>query len=93
MSEDPTGKRALFGPKASGAHPAEGKRALFEAGGTTGGAVRIQCARCGQETRVSVVKAMSLLARVSLWIPGRQYSRRVRCPACHKRSWVRMTLG
>lgn len=75
----------------------DGKRSLYSGGGdgsdrTSGGPVKIDCARCGTTSDVGIVDALKRILRFSLWIPGRTYSRRLVCPACEQRSWVRVRL-
>lgn len=87
---DPTGKRALFSGHVTDDRAADGKSALFSAADMPAGLVIIDCARCGATTRVGAIDAVRRLLSFSLWIPGRPYSRRLRCPACHQRSWVKI---
>ena len=58
----------------------------------TDGPIKIDCPRCGVTSEVGIIDALKRLLRFSLWIPGRTYSRRLVCPACGQRSWVRMRL-
>lgn len=75
-----------------------GKRSLFDPGALTtpapsgSGGVSIECARCGRTSTVGVADALRRIAGLSLWIPGRTHSRRLRCPACNRRAWVKVTL-
>ena len=78
MADD--GKRALFSGADNGQSP------------STDGPIKIDCARCGVTSEVGIIDALKRLLRFSLWIPGRTYSRRLECPACGQRSWVRMRL-
>lgn len=82
MRDEIHGKRSLFGVP-----PAQPSRSASEDGPVT-----IDCARCGVSTRVGVTDALRRLLPVIVWIPGRTYSRRMRCPACDRRSWVRLRL-
>ena len=76
-----------------------GKRSLFESATppapTTDEpfAVSIDCSRCGQTSTVGAVDALRRLVALSLWIPGLSHSRRLRCPSCHRRSWVKVSLA
>ena len=83
MRDDETGKRSLFGSAASQSRHDPGRRSPL---------VTIECSRCGVATRVGVGDALRRLARFSLWLPGRTYSRRLICPACTRRSWVRLRI-
>jgi DNA-directed RNA polymerase subunit RPC12/RpoP len=90
MKEDPTGKRALFTGRVDEDLAAEGKAALFSRRDRRPGKVSIDCSRCGATTHVSRREAARLIAALSLWWPARAFSRRLRCPACHHRTWVNM---
>lgn len=85
MADD--GKLSLFSA-GSAPKPGGGKEALFS--GSSGGPIKIDCARCAQTSVVGVFDALARLARFSFWIPGRTYSHRLTCPACHRRSWTRL---
>jgi len=86
MRDDETGKRSLFGPPVGGGRVAPGaRRATFRL-------ITVDCSRCAAATRIGVLDALRRLARWGLWMPGRTYSRRIVCPACGRRSWVRLRL-
>lgn len=79
----------------------DGKKSLYS-GGTGGhapgdadttGPVKIDCARCGVTSEIGVINALKRLFRFSLWVPGRTYNRRLECPACNQRSWVRLHIA
>ncbi|MDH4115864.1 MAG: hypothetical protein OEX04_09810 [Acidimicrobiia bacterium] len=93
MSHDPTGKRALFTSQTGQDQAADGKAALFSHADQPPGPVLIDCQRCGATTHVGAGDALRRVLGLSLWVPGKPYSRRLRCPACHRRAWVRLTLG
>jgi hypothetical protein len=92
MADD--GKRALFSGGRSGSKkpPGEGKDALYSHDSESHGPIKIDCARCGVTTNVSILDALGRLVRFSLWIPRREYSHRLVCPACDQRSWTRIRL-
>jgi hypothetical protein len=96
--DDPMGKRALFGPppmhgeqQLPGSHD-PGREAYFSSGPHETGTVVVDCSRCGEKTRISVLDAGIRLASLSLWIPGKRHSRRIRCPSCDHRAWCRVSL-
>lgn len=91
-SSKPDGKRALFSSPPTPSTGGEGRGALYSAHRPTG-PVRVDCSRCGATTRISAADALRRIAGLSLWLPGRTYSRLLRCPACHRRSWVRLRLA
>ena len=77
-ASDPMGRRALYSV-------AEQPPALV--------AVAVECSRCGQTTVVTP-RALVGLALPSLHLPflhGR-HSSWLRCPACRRRTWVRLGL-
>lgn len=84
MRDDETGKRSLFGPAPSRPTHSDDDRQP--------GPVTIECSRCGAATRVGIGDVLRRLFRLSLWVPGRTYSRRLTCPACSRRSWVRLRI-
>ncbi len=87
MRDDPTGKRALFESHSGTLGEPDGKDALYEHGD-----VAIDCSRCGRTTLIAWSDAIRRVLGLSLWVPGMAYSRRLRCPACDRRSWVRLRL-
>ena len=101
MTTDGTGKHALF----SAAHPAEaapatdpliggdepgGTEALYSVGAHRPGSVVFECSSCELRTRMSTVEAGLRIAMLSLWIPGRHFSRWMLCPSCRTRRWSRI---
>lgn len=92
MSRPDDGKRALFSHRPEPPSDVDGKQALFRPGHRPSGPVTVECSRCGATTRIGAADALRRLAGLSLWVPGRTYSRRLRCPACHRRSWVRLRI-
>jgi hypothetical protein len=99
MSEgDPMGKSALFSPPPMppqestrpGDEPATGKHALYSAGPRRRGTVVVECSRCLNHSRMSTVEAGVRIAFVSLWVPGKKFSRWLQCPECERRTWCRI---
>ena len=91
MSEsERRGKSALFGPSMPSTAPGnQGRRAVFSAPRRRRGDVLVECEKCGAHTPVPLVTTPVRLLP-SLWIPGRQYSRLMRCPACGETAWCRV---
>ena len=91
---DVDGKHALFGPAhTSSGHraAAEGRRALFSAPPRRRGTVVVECGRCQARTPVPLLElGTRLLPSVWLPLPGRAFSRLLRCPACDDVSWCRV---
>lgn len=90
---DAEGKRALFSSGSEGAAPATG-------------AVSVECSACGKTTVLSATQAVRAAlpslhlglsfgrrgGGTSLGLTRRPYPSWMRCPACGKRTWVRLTL-
>ncbi len=99
---DPKGKRALFEtPPTRPENPLEddvlvetpkreGRDALYSTGPHVSGTVVVDCSYCGVRTRTSLVDALIRVLLVSLWIPGKRFSRWLQCPSCQRRSWTRI---
>ncbi len=97
---DPLGKSALFSPPPMApaddllpeqtTRSAEGKHALFSAGPRRKGTVVVECSRCLNHSRMTTVEAGVRIAFVSLWIPGKRFSRWMQCPECERRTWCRV---
>lgn len=97
MTGDPQGRRALFDP--SPGDEAErvmrptvpagqaGKQSLFEAAERKPFTVAMSCAECGARTRVDLIEYARRHFPFWLWIPGRTYSRLLRCAACERLTW------
>ncbi len=90
MREDPTGKRALFSTQAHSRPNATGKRALFSDRWTLGTPISAECSTCGRVTEVEIGEALRRFLRFGLVVPTREYPVRMRCPACGRRSWVKL---
>ena len=99
-SRDPLGKRALFSPPPM--PPADqpsaddtaprmpGKHALYSAGPRRKGTVVVECSRCLNHTRMTTIEAGVRIAFISVWIPGKRFSRWMQCPECERRTWCRI---
>ena len=96
---DPLGKSALFSPPPAAPqedllpepHPQpDGKAALYRAGPRRTGTVVVECSRCLNHSRMTTVELGVRIAFLSLWIPGKRYSRWLQCPECQRRTWCRV---
>lgn len=92
MKNDPTGKRALFTARGGEDLTGDGKEALFSGRDRPPGRVAIECGRCGATTHLSPTEALRKVTALGVWVPGKNFSRRITCPACELRSWVRIRL-
>lgn len=70
-----------------------GKMALFsaETPARPFGTLSVECSSCGRETPVSAVEAARAALPFSVHLPViRRYHSLMRCPACGRRTWVRV---
>ncbi len=53
----------------------------------------VECSSCREETRVSYLELAALMFPINLHVPLlRYYHSWFRCPACGRRTWVRVHL-
>ena len=99
---------AVTSPVTTVQRDTEGKRALFspESDAPIGGAITIECARCKRTTALTPTAALRAafpalhlsvgLARgdseSTLGLFRRHYGSWLRCPACGRGSWARVTV-
>jgi hypothetical protein len=86
-------REALFGPVAPPMDhkpPAsEGRQALFSAAPRRKGTVVVECSQCDARTPMPLA-ALGIRMVPSVWIPGRSFSRLMRCPACSQPTWCKV---
>jgi hypothetical protein len=76
----------------------EGKDALFSnqtppLGGVPLGALTVACSACRVTTTVTLAQAvLSAIPSVHLFLIRRRYPSWMRCPACHRRTWVSLGI-
>jgi hypothetical protein len=76
---DPLGKMALYSGSGEARAPAYGT-------------FLVECSSCKRETPVSPVQLVRAALPLSLHLPLlRRYSSYMRCPACGRRAWLRVT--
>jgi hypothetical protein len=98
-SPDPLGKRALFLAPAEREAPSPldrnesvpDKRALFSTPKPLASPISLDCSSCHEQSHVSYAGFVRLHVPFWLWIPGRPFSQLMRCPACERRTWMRVT--
>jgi hypothetical protein len=90
MSGDPEGKAALFGAPQSLPDVGPGDHGRAASRGE--GPVLIACSECDTSTRVSYRDLGGRILRVSLWNPQREHAHWLKCPACGRRNWCRLSL-
>jgi hypothetical protein len=88
---------------------ADGRRALFSGAALTEGSgpeappaargrlrlpvlATVTCRSCGVRTPLDMV-ALTTRLLTSAWIPGRRWSRYLRCPACGRWEWCQVMWG
>lgn len=71
-------------------HDVDGHEALYSAGHHEPGTAAVTCSECDVRTRIPHVELAVRILALSLWIPGRSYSRRIQCPACQTRTWCKV---
>ena len=91
---EPAGKRALFSvsddtrdPDRAAGDP-DGKAALFSGATRRAGTVVLDCSHCKGRTRVGYAEFARRHLPAWLWLPWREHSRLMVCPACGNRTWV-----
>ena len=88
-------REALFGPVPPPMDhqppQSEGKQALFSAAPRRRGTVVVECSRCEARSPVPLA-ALGFRLVPSLWlpIPGRSFTRLMRCPACESPAWCKV---
>jgi hypothetical protein len=91
-ADRPAGKSALFSapqPPSEPVRRGEGRQALFSAPPRRRGTVIVECDRCEARTPVPLVE-LGVRLLPSLWVPGKSFSRLMRCPSCTHRTWCRI---
>lgn len=87
------GREALFGlvapPIERRPLQGEGKQALFSAAPRRKGTVVVECSECDARTPMPLA-SLGLQMLPSLWIPGRSFSRLMRCPSCNQPTWCKV---
>lgn len=92
----PLGKRALY--SGSRPEPAEAAFVAEDAAGAAtggvgeGGTFVVRCQRCGEVSPVGLLELLRSQFPVGIWLPRGRFDRRMRCPACHRRSWCSVTM-
>jgi hypothetical protein len=71
-------------------HDVDGREALYSAGHHEPGTAVITCSDCNVRTRIPHVELVVRILALSLWFPGRAYSRHIQCPACQTRTWCKI---
>lgn len=71
-------------------HDTDGHEALYSAGHHERGTGVITCSHCKVRTRLTLIEIAVRSLALSPWIPGRNYSRYMPCPACQNRAWCKV---
>jgi hypothetical protein len=85
----PDGKHALYSRAFPDRHDD-----VSNAGGSVAGrgTVKVECQRCSQVSSVGLYDLLKSQLPLGIWLPRGRFDRRMRCPACHTRSWCSVTL-
>jgi len=83
------GKRALY--SGSRPEPADA-RVLIDPPGVESGTFVVRCQRCEAVSSVGLLELARAQFPLGIWLPRGRFDRRMRCPACHKRSWCSVSL-
>lgn len=68
-----------------------GKHVLYSASERKSFSCTVECSSCREETRVNYVELAALLFPLHLHLPGLSYYFSwMKCPACGRRTWVRL---
>lgn len=87
---DPLGRTAVFGDLPAGSAAIyDGRRAVFSGPKRRRGFVIVECSRCHTRTPLALA-ALALHFLPSLWVPGRTFSRLMRCATCRHLAWCRI---
>lgn len=71
-------------------HHDDGLDALYSVGPRESGTTVMTCSSCGVRSRITIVETVVRILAISLWVPGRAYSRWMQCPACQQRTWCKV---
>jgi hypothetical protein len=71
-------------------HEVNGHEAVYSAGHHERGTAVVTCSGCAVKTRLTLVELAVRIIALSLWIPGRSFSRHMQCPACQTRNWCKV---
>ena len=73
--------------------PIPGKHVLYSASERKSMSCTVECSSCLEETRVNYLELAALLFPVHFHVPLLRYHQSwMRCPACGRRTWVRVHL-
>ncbi len=50
----------------------------------------IECSRCHERKYVTLQEYLMMHLPFSIWFPLKSHSRYLKCPSCHKQSWVKV---
>jgi uncharacterized protein with PIN domain len=68
-----------------------GKHSLYTASERRAHTCTVECSSCREETRVNLLELAALLFPIHFHLPFVRYHQSwLRCPACGRRTWVRV---
>lgn len=68
----------------------QGKAVLFSGEPRSDGPFLLECARCGRNSKVGLMKILRSAMPLSITLPFRYHHTWMLCPACQHRGWVRI---
>lgn len=88
--DDPLGRQVFFSqaPRATSRQP---RRPSDREAAGGHGHIRAECSSCATTTRMTLLEAARAHFPIWAWVPVLHNSHWMRCPACSKRTWVRLT--
>jgi hypothetical protein len=57
------------------------------------GILAVSCSACGSVSRIGLLDFALLQLPFGLWLPGRTFDHRMRCPSCRRRAWTGVTIS
>ena len=88
----PSGRHALFSAATPSADDETAASALTDPMPERG-ILTVDCSACGSVTRIGLLDFALLQLPFGVWIPGRTFDHRMRCPACRRRAWTGVTIS
>jgi hypothetical protein len=57
------------------------------------GIFTVNCSACGSVSRIGLLDFTLLQLPFAMWVPGRTFDHRMRCPSCRRRAWTGVTIS
>jgi hypothetical protein len=90
----PSGRHALYSAATPAAEAESPTRVATSADPLSErGILTVNCSACGSVSRIGLLDFTLLQLPFGMWIPGRTFDHRMRCPACRRRAWTGVTIS